>query len=145
MPGGLHDGRWTRRRALVFDPVNFQRLRDIPECHPPHAFHRIGDAFLDLVEDLLGNANAARSRQWFDASSNVDAIANHVVITTDNVAQVNSDAHLEYPFRWIDRSSLYDRLLNLNPALHCRQSAGKFDQETVPDCLDFMALMFWKN
>ena len=58
---------------------------------------------------------------------------------------MNSDTNLEYLMPCIDEISLCDRLLNFNPALHCRQSAGKFDQETVSDCFDFMALMFWKN
>src|SRR6266487_2111641 len=106
---------------------------------------RKGNTVLDLVEDLLGNTNAARSGQWFDASSDVDAIANHVVITTDNIARVNSDTNLKYLLRWLGGISLCDHLLNFNPALHCPQNAGKFSQETISNCLDFRAVVFWKN
>ena len=80
-----------------------------------------------------------------DASSDIDAIANHVVSTTDNIACVNSDTDLEIPLRWIGRVSLSDCLLNFNSALHRRQGAGKFNQKTIPDCFDFRPLMLWKD
>ena len=131
--------------ALVSDPINLKRPDHILEFHLPHPFQRIGKAILDLIEDLLGNTNAACSGQWYDASSDVDAIANHVVSTTDNIAGVNSDTNLEIPLRWIGGISLGDRLLDFNPALHCRQGAGKFDQKTISDCFDFRPLMLWKD
>src|SRR4029453_14482289 len=70
------------------DPVNLQWLLDILECHWPHSFQRFGKVILDLVKNLLRNTNAARTTQWHDASSDVDAIANHVVSMTDNIARM---------------------------------------------------------
>jgi hypothetical protein len=137
--------RRTGRCAPAYHAINLQRSHHILQFHLPHPFQRLGDAIRDLVEDLLGNTNAARFGQWFDASGDIDPIANHVVITMDNIASMNSDTNLEIPLRWIDGISLRDHLLNFNPALHCRQGAGKFGQETISNCLDFRAPMFWKN
>ena len=66
-------------------------------------------------------------------------MANHIVVTTDNIAGMNTDTDLEFPCA--DWQSFASRsLLNFNSALHRRQGAGKFDQETIPDCLDFRPL-----
>src|SRR4029077_17937538 len=145
MPVGLHEGRGTRRCSRIFDPVNVQRVHDIFECHRPHPFQRFCKPLLDLIEDLLGNADTAWSRQRFDASSDVHAVPNYIVVAADNVAQVDSYTHLKTPLCWIARISLCDRLLNLNPAFHCLQRARKLDQKTVSDRLNFRATMLWKN
>src|SRR5262245_308675 len=119
MLGDLRKGWRTRRCAFVFNPVNLERLHDIFECDRPHSFQRFSDALLNLIEDLLRDANTAGSGQAFDASSDVNAIANYIVLGMDHVAQVDSDTHLETALR-INGISLCDRLLNLNPAFHCR-------------------------
>jgi hypothetical protein len=88
--------------------------------------------FLDLIEDLLRNANTTGSGQGFNASSDIDAIANYIVLGADHVAQVDSDTYLETALRRINGISLCDRLLNLNPAFHGRQGAEKLDQKPFP-------------
>src|SRR4030095_4522344 len=113
--------RWTGRCALAYHAINLQGSHHILQFHLPHPFQRLANAILDLVEDLLGNANAARFGQWFDAGGDVDAIANDVLITMDNIASMNSNTNLEIPMRWIEGIPLRDHLLYFNPALHGRQ------------------------
>jgi hypothetical protein len=89
------------RCALVSDPINLKRPDHILEFHLAHPFRGIDKAILDLIENLLRNTNAALFSQWYDASSDVDAIANHIVSTTDNISGMNSDTDVEFSLRWI--------------------------------------------
>src|SRR4030095_15092608 len=70
---GLHEIRWIGRCALVSDPVNLKRPDDILEFHLPHSLRRTGKAVRYLIEDLLGNTNAALCGQGYNPSGDVNA------------------------------------------------------------------------
>ena len=103
----------------------------------------IGDLDLapDLAVSVIRDADAAGVRDAFEASRDVDAVAEDVVVVDDDVADMNADAKLDaLCFGYID-IAVRHAALNLDGATHRVDRAAEFDQHSVAGGLDDAAPM----
>ena len=93
---------------------------------------------------MLRDADSPRHSEGFNPRSNVDGVAVDVVLAVDDVPNVDSYADLDLPVLWPTVVHLMHRLLNVECAPDCFKGASELDQEGVPDCLDFSAVVLWE-
>jgi hypothetical protein len=100
---------------------------------------------LDLAPDLpigiIGNADPARFSDALKAGSNVDAIAEDVVVIENDVTDVNADAEFDPLILRHGGILLGHAALDFNRKAHRIDGAGKLDQHAVTGRLDDVASM----
>src|SRR5262249_34500271 len=99
----------------------------------------------DLPFDIHRNANAACTRQWLDARSDVYSVAINITASMNNITNVNSDFNLDTPLERHVVIALGQRALNFDCTLGRFQRAVKLDEKAVPDCFNLGAVEAGKD
>ena len=71
------------------------RFSDVFQCLKAHIIVGEIDLAADLPVCVIGDADAARLRDSFEACRDVDAIAKNIVVIDDDVADVNADTKFD--------------------------------------------------
>src|SRR6516164_403727 len=95
----------------------------------------------DLVIHCPGNTNPARLSERFEASRNIDAVAEDVVFLDDHVAQIDPDAEPDPALLGHVRLTVDHPSLDLYGAAHRVDHARELCQEAVAGILDSAAAM----
>src|SRR5204863_2066552 len=90
----------------------------------------------DLPVGVIGHADTARICDAFKAGSNVDTVAEDVVVIDDDVADVNADPKFDPLVRRHRRILIGDAALDFNGTAYCIDGAGKLHQHAVTRGLD---------
>jgi hypothetical protein len=83
--------------------------------------------------------------QGLDPRGDVHAVANNVVLTAQNISQVNADTNLQLSLCASVQVSPGQRLLKFDGAIHRGHRAGKLNQKAVANRFDLLPLMFEKR
>src|SRR5262249_54027377 len=107
---------------------------------------RVLEVHVELVAHLtvgvVGNANAARLRDVFEPSSDVDAVAENVTVLNDNVTDVDADTELDALVGSHSRVALGHTALQLDGAPDGIHGANELDQNPVASTFDDASAMF---
>jgi hypothetical protein len=112
------------------------RLDNILEDLRPHVVEGDLDLSPDLSIGVIGQADAAGLGDAFEASCDIDAIAEDVVVVDDDVADVDADP--EFDSDILREVGVLPRhvALDLHNATRCIDRAGELDQQAVTGGLD---------
>jgi hypothetical protein len=106
-----------------------------------HVFKGDIDLAADLPLCVVGYADTAGLRNPLQPRSNIDAIAEDIVVIDDDIADVNADPELDSIFMW-HVGILSDYVaLNLDRASRRVHGACELNQHTVAGGLDDAAAM----
>src|SRR5262245_66231002 len=78
-----------------------------------------GEFSARMIQDSLGDADAAGLGERLDPSGNVDAIAVYVVAIDDDIAEIDADGDIEAGGFWLARIALRHAALEVGRAEHC--------------------------
>ena len=100
---------------------------------------------LDLASNLpigiIGHAHPARFGDAFKAGSNIDAVAEDIIIIKNDVTDMNADAEFDPLILRHGGILLGHAALEFNRAAHRIDGAGKLDQHSVARSLDDVTAM----
>ena len=97
---------------------------------------------VDLLISIFGNQDAARVREAFQPSGDVDAGAVNIDAVCHNVADIDTDAELHTPIRNHVLITPGHSPLNFDRTGHTIHGAGKLRQQPVTSVLDDVAPVF---
>jgi hypothetical protein len=100
---------------------------------------------LDLASNLpigiIGHADPARFGDAFKAGSNIDAVAEDIIIIKNDVTDMNADAEFDPLILRHGGILLGHAALDFNRIAHRIDGAGKLDQHSVARSLDEVTAM----
>ena len=138
-------GRYRRlrlRRLADFERIDVDRLGDVLELGRAEIADRHLEPSLDLPVCVLREADRARLGDALEPRGDIDAVAHEVTVALlDHVAQVNSDAKFDAPFRRQAGVALDHAVLHFDRAAHGVDHAAELDDRAVAGALDDVAVM----
>ena len=126
LPGGPH-------------PVDRHRDSNVLESDRREAFERCLDLVLNLVDDLLGEADSSRLRERLDPGGDVDRVPQHVARRLHHIPHVDPDTDLDRAGGVEGCIVGAEHRLDLQGRLDRIERARKFDQEGVAHRFDLFA------
>ena len=102
-----------------------------------------GDIYLaaNLPVSVVGDANTTRLGETFETHSNIDAVAEDIIVCNDDITDVNSDAKFD-PFVLRHVNTLFGHTaLNVDGAPNGVDHAGELNESAVPGILDDASAM----
>jgi hypothetical protein len=106
---------------------------------------RVGNRNFELTADLpvgiFREADAARGCNLLEPRGNVDAVAEHIALFDDDVANVDADAELDATLARKGGVALCHPVLHGNRAGDCFDDRRKRKQEAVTDGLDDLPIV----
>src|SRR6476661_4121209 len=94
---GMSKVAGSRCFTADFHSPSAYRFDDILESLQAHIFEGRVDLASDLPIGVVRHAYAARIRNAFQPCSNIDTVAEDVVVIDDDVADMNADAKFDPP------------------------------------------------
>jgi hypothetical protein len=158
------DGRFVGEREhprLAHSRTCIYRGRSLTSQPNPPGPHGLSNIFegllshvvpgnLDLTPDLpigiIGNADPARFGDALKAGSNIDPIAEDIVVFNDNITDVNADSKFNPLELWYIDIVFGHAALNFDRAAYGVHGACELDESAVPGILDDTSAMisdFW--
>src|SRR5665213_3732366 len=141
LPAWSHLPYFKRRRSDPQPPCP-HRLGDILQRLLTHVVESEVDLAANLTLRVVGNADRAGLRDPLEASRDIDAVAENVVVIDDDVADMNADPEVDP--RWLRHAAILfcHAMLNFDRAADRIDRAGEFDQYAVTGGLDDTPAMF---
>ena len=109
-------------------------------CDPPSSIIE-GEFSTRMIQDSLGDTDAAGLGERFQPSGNVNAIAVDVVVIDHDIAEIDADADIDAGGRWLARIALRHAALEVNRTAHRIDDATEFDEYAVTNGFDDAAVM----
>lgn len=134
--GGAH------RRIAEDDIVDPDGKFDVLELLVPDILEREIEPVADIVAYRLRYCHAAGLGDAFQPRSDVDPVAEDIVVIDDDVAQIDPDPEFDPPFFGDVGIAAPHSALNLGRAFDRVHDAWKLDQHSVTGQLDDPTLMF---
>ena len=100
------------------------------------------DLSFDLFEHRAGNPHTSRIRVLFQSRRDVHSVTKNIISLNDHVAYIHTNAPKQ-SFRFRQFAVLVCELsLNENRCTHGINRTGKLDQQPVPCCFEYPAVVF---
>jgi hypothetical protein len=116
--------------------IDSYRARDVLEFALTEVDEIAGNPPLDLPEDVIGHADAARISDAFDTGGDINPISEDVTAIDDDVADIDADAEIDALFQRHAAVTLGHGLLDIDRAAHRVHGAAEFGQHPVSGVLD---------
>jgi hypothetical protein len=123
------------------NPPRLHRLSNILEGLRSQIITGNLDLAPDLPIGIIGNADPARVSDALKAGSNVNALAEDVIVIENDVTDVNADTEFDPLILRYGGILLGHAALDFNRMAHRIDGAGKLDQHAVTGRLDDVASM----
>src|SRR5262249_39773630 len=139
-----------KRRASLLPrqekSINLQRRLNIFQGYRAEPNELAGKFVVDLIVNLLTQANPTRLGQRLDPGGYINAITEYIVLAIDDVSHMNADANLDFDaLARCRRIVVFQNLLYFCRAANRLQGAGEFDQKGIANGFDFLSLVFAKQ